>query len=252
MSAERRAAYWRRYWRVLERFRVTPRSATDLFLDRVLAGRPGRWLDAGCGRQTFPRWRLPDREKLAARGVHLMGCDLDLAALRDRADGTPLCGADLARLPYTSGAFEGVLSNMAFEHLTSPEPAVEELVRVTRPGGRILVHTVNARHYLALAARLTPFRFHRWIVARVEGRAVEDVYPTQYRANTEARLTGLFEARGCRLVWGGAVADLPLHVPVPVLFWLALGWGLLEVQLARLPGRGPWLKPNLLMEFERS
>lgn len=59
---------------------------------------------------------------------------------------------------------------------------MDELIRVTAPGGRIVIRTVNAPYYSAWIAHLTPQWFHEWIVARVEGRAAKDVYPTQYRA----------------------------------------------------------------------
>jgi hypothetical protein len=133
-----------------------------------------------------------------------------------------------------------------------PGSTVRELTRVTKLGGRILVHTVNGRHYAAWLARLTPFRFHQWIVARVERRAAKDVYPTQYRANTVSRLRGLFEAHGCHLVGGGLVDGIPLYLPYPGLFHLAIYGGLLERRLARLPGLRQVLRPNLLMEFERT
>ncbi len=190
-------------------------------------------------------------ERIASRGAVLFGCDLDRAALSDRVDAAPVCAATLDRLPFRSESFALVTSNMVFEHLDAPGMAVSELARVSRRGGRILVHTVNGRHYTAWAARLTPLWFHRFVVKRLEGRAPEDVYPTRYRANTEARLRSLFESHGCRHVGGGLIRGIPPHVPVPLLFWVAIVLGMAERWLARLPGIGVILKPNLLMEFER-
>jgi SAM-dependent methyltransferase len=248
-SAER----WKRYWRWVEHLDPGTRSPEDLFINQIVdrAG-TGRWLDAGCGRRSLPPWRAGDQQALADRGARLFGCDLDRAALRDREDGAPVCAANLTHLPFRDESFALVTSNMVFEHLDDPAPAVAELARVTALGGRIIVHTVNARHYLALAARVTPLRFHRRVVGRLEGRAPEDVYPTCYRANTVAALRGLFEARGCRHVEGGAIPGVPPNVPYPGLFWLGLGLGLVERRLARLPGARAVLRPNLLMHFERT
>ena len=75
--------------------------------------------------------------------------------------------------------------------------------------------------------------------------------PTQYRADTVGGLRGLFEVRGCRLVEGGLVEGIPLYLPYPGLFILAIRGGLPERRLARLPGLRQMLRPNLLMEFER-
>lgn len=244
---------WRRYFSVMERWDPEARSVQDLFVDRLITRSPeGRWLDAGCGRATFPTWRSHDQLLLAASGSRLFGCDQDFLALRDRRDGIPLCNAHLEALPYRDEAFSLVVANMVFEHIDHPIPTVAELVRVTRKGGHILVHTVNALHYLALLARFTPFRFHRWIVARVEGRAVGQVYPTRYRANTERRLCSLFAQAGCKRIWGGAMVDMPLHLPYPAVFWLAISWGLVERRLAQAPGLRHLLRPNLLIEFERN
>jgi hypothetical protein len=100
-------------------------------------------------------------------------------------------------------------------------------------------------------ARLTPYRFHQWIVERVERRAGKDVYPTQYRANTVGCLRRLFEGSGCRFVEGGLIDGIPMYVPYRGLFEVAIRLGVLERRLARLPGLRSFLRPNLLMEFER-
>jgi hypothetical protein len=100
-------------------------------------------------------------------------------------------------------------------------------------------------------ARFTPFRFHQWIVARLESRAGKDVYPTQYRVNTVARLRQLFEASNCRYVSGGLVEGIPLHVPYRWFFDIAIYVGLIERRLAKLPALRSFLRPNILIEFER-
>jgi SAM-dependent methyltransferase len=247
------AGWWQRYWRVVHRLDPSVKSPHDAYADRVLALAPGRrWLDAGCGRSSLPRWRHDECAALPQKGTRAFGCDADLLALHERIDEGPVCGAVLERLPFRDASFELVTSNMVFEHLDDPDGAVRELARVTRPGGRILVHTVNGRHYLAWIARATPHGFHEWIVGRLEGRAGKDVYPTRYRANTVAHLEALFGRQGCRKVGGGEIPGLPFRVPVPVVFWIALALGFLERALARLPGFARVLNANLLVEFERA
>ncbi len=240
---------WERYWRVVHRVDPKARSPQDLFLDRVLERIPGRrWLDAGCGRESFPHWR---REELARVETRFLGCDLDLEALHESVAPGRVCQATLEALPFADASFDVVTSNMVFEHLDRPEAVVTELLRVTAPGGRILVHTVNALHYQAWAARLTPHRVHERVVSRLEGRAAKDVYPVRYRANTDRSLRRLFESCGGRVVSGGPVPDVPLHLPYPGLFWIGIGLGLLERVLARLPGLGALLRANLILEVER-
>jgi SAM-dependent methyltransferase len=242
---------WERYWRAVHASDQTIRSPIDLFVDRVVNSARGRWLDAGCGRQSMPKWRNDELPRILERGTMLFGCDADLLALTERRDPGPVCGAMLDNLPFRDGSFDFISVNMVFEHLKTPQTTVRELARVTSPGGRILVHTVNGLHYYAWIARLTPFRFHQWIVARVEQRAGKDVYPTKYRANTVGRLRRLFEGSGCRLVYGGLVDGIPLYLPCRGLFNIAIRLGLFQRRLARLPGLGTFLHPNLLMEFEK-
>ena len=244
------ATSWKRYWALMERVAPGAVHPEDRLADRLVELAPGRsWLDAGCGRRSAPAWR-EDLGQVLESETRFFGCDLDCEALHDRLDRRAACGT-MDRLPFQNESFDVVSSNMVFEHIEHPESVVAELARVTRPGGRIVIHTVNARHYLALIARLTPFRFHQWAVSKIEGRPPEDVYPTQYRANTTSRLSELFEQVGCATVGGGEETTLPMHVPYRGLFWIAFGAGLLERLIARIPGIGTLGHPNLLMEFER-
>jgi SAM-dependent methyltransferase len=242
---------WERYWRFIHASDPAASSPFDVFVDRVASRARGRWLDAGCGRTSLPEWRRDDLRRVREGGAVLFGCDTDLDALTERRDPGPVCAATLDQLPYQNASFDFVSANMVFEHLVKPYAAVRELARVTRPGGRILVHTVNSLHYLAWMARLTPYRFHEWIVERVEGRAGKDVYPTRYRANTVGRLRRLFEDSSCRFVAGGLLEGIPLYLPYRGLFYIAIQAGMLERRLARLPGLRNVLCPNLLVEFER-
>lgn len=240
---------WRRYWHVVHRIDSSVRSPEDIFLDRLLDRIPGRrWLDAGCGRQSYPDWRRAEFETVESRFI---GCDLDASALQERATPGRICQATLEALPFADASFDVVMSNMVFEHLDEPKAVVAELLRVTVPGGRVLIHTVNALHYQAWAARWTPHWFHEWVVSRVEGRAAKDVYPVRYRANTSRRLRRLFESCEGRVVFWGEIRDIPLHLPYKGLFWIGIAFGFAERLLARIPGVGQMLRANLIIEIER-
>ena len=46
---------------------------------------------------------------------------------------------DAAALPFADGSFDAGSADRVFQHLAEPEAALRELVRVTRPGGRLVV-----------------------------------------------------------------------------------------------------------------
>src|SRR3989304_5032789 len=47
------------------------------------------------------------------------------------------------RLPYASAAFDLVLSHEVLEHVPDDRRTVEEILRVLRPGGRLVLFTPN-------------------------------------------------------------------------------------------------------------
>jgi SAM-dependent methyltransferase len=105
----------------------------------------GAWvLDVGCGPATDT---LPLAALAGPRG-HVAGVDQDAAmvAEADRraraagaADRVEHHVADATALPFTDGRFDAVRCERLFMHLPDPEGALREMIRVARPGGRIVV-----------------------------------------------------------------------------------------------------------------
>jgi ubiquinone/menaquinone biosynthesis C-methylase UbiE len=98
-------------------------------------------LDAGCGSGLFT-------EPLIARGARVIGLDTSLpmlVAARDTLDARvflPLAG-DIGALPFADDSFDGCVSITALEFIADGRQAIDELFRVTRSGGQVLVATLN-------------------------------------------------------------------------------------------------------------
>ena len=102
------------------------------------AGRAGAVLvDAGCGGGLL----APHVERLGYRhvGVDLRRSGLEHSAARGV---TPVHG-DVTALPLADGAADVVVAGEILEHVTDLQAAVAELCRVLRPGGLLVLDTVN-------------------------------------------------------------------------------------------------------------
>ena len=116
------------------------RAAWDRILDLVVpAGGGLRCLDAGCGTGFLSF-------ELAARGHDVTGVDFApamLAEARRKAAARDVAirfeEADAERLPWPAGSFDLVISRHLLWTLPHPEAAVDEWIRVLRPGGRLIV-----------------------------------------------------------------------------------------------------------------
>jgi 2-polyprenyl-6-hydroxyphenyl methylase/3-demethylubiquinone-9 3-methyltransferase len=103
------------------------------------AARPGAVLvDAGCGGGLL----APHVRRLGYRHV---GVDLRRAGLEQSADRgvTPVTG-DVTALPLADGCADVVVAGEILEHVTDLPGAVAELCRVLRPGGLLVLDTVNS------------------------------------------------------------------------------------------------------------
>jgi ubiquinone/menaquinone biosynthesis C-methylase UbiE len=97
-----------------------------------------RLLDAGSGTGIFTRSFLD-------QGAAVTGLDISWAMLRRGLARSPFPAAvaDMTALPFCDAVFDQAVSVAALEFIADGRLAVAELFRVTRPGGRIVVATLN-------------------------------------------------------------------------------------------------------------
>lgn len=134
-------AFWRQGgYEYPTRRDVLYNAALDDHVRQVAEAGPWpRVLDLGCGVRPLP-------PGLAGGGV--VRADLSVEAVRraravDAAAGRSFATVDGAQLPFPDGAFDLLLFVEAIEHVLHVDRVLDEIARVLRPGGTLLVTVAN-------------------------------------------------------------------------------------------------------------
>ncbi|HWG41263.1 MAG TPA: class I SAM-dependent methyltransferase [Gemmataceae bacterium] len=147
------------------------------------------WADLGCGREIFPDNRT-SAQILADRCDILVGVDPDIT-LEENNLVHQRVRSSIEDF-QTDQTFSLVTLRMVAEHIADPDRTLQALSRITRPGGKVVVFTVNQWTPLALLARFIPFRFHHAIKKFIWKTEEKDTFPVAYRMNSRKQLAKLF------------------------------------------------------------
>ncbi len=112
----------------------------------ALAARPGQTvLDVAAGTAV-------STVEFAAGGVHAIACDFSQGMLRAGASrDVPKIAGDAMALPLADASVDGVVISFGLRNVADPDAALREFLRVTRPGGRLVVCEFSSPTW-------TPFR----------------------------------------------------------------------------------------------
>ncbi|HVB17692.1 MAG TPA: methyltransferase domain-containing protein [Stellaceae bacterium] len=127
------------------------RAAWDRILDLVMPAGPARdALDAGCGTGFLSL-------EMAARGHRVTGVDFApamIAAAKTKAAAQGLAirfeQADAENLPFAPASFDLAISRHVLWTLPHPQAAIDEWLRLLRPGGRLAI--IDGAQYNEAAA----------------------------------------------------------------------------------------------------
>jgi dolichol-phosphate mannosyltransferase len=156
-----------RYWQ-RQRFR---------HVTALIAGH-GPTLDVGCGSSRI----------IGALPPGSVSLDILMRKLRHaRKFGTDLAQASAFRLPFGEASFPCVLCSQVIEHVPKESPILDELCRVLKPGGRLVIGTPDYGGW-------------QWpAVEAVYQRAMPSAYADEHIAHyTRRELVEFFRARGYR------------------------------------------------------
>ena len=122
---------------------------------------PARVLDVGTGggqipvllTRRRPEWRIWGVDR--SQAMLLAGADDVAAASREarrvaRPFSLGLAAAEARRLPFSDGALDLVVSNSLLHHLADPTPVLDEIARVVRPVGGVLLRDLRRLPRIAL------------------------------------------------------------------------------------------------------
>ena len=202
-----------------------------------LAFSPGsRVLDAGCGDGVYCEW-------LSRQGHALVvGMDISrriLATARSnvahRGDVNAICflAGNLEQLPFADASFDAIVCSQVIEHLLDDQAGLNELYRVLRSSGQLVISTDNYDN-LVTRGLGAPTRLVRALLRRQSWQ-----YPFPHRHYRLTEFRALVGGAGFRVERAETYRfSLPyLLSRVPGLTFL-LDW--IEARLIRLPGVRKW------------
>ena len=159
------------------------------WLEEAVPVEGGAALDAGCGRQSQLK---PFRKRI----TRFIGVDIHEPS-RNLRWLDEFVIADVCRdaAAFPEGSFDVALSSFTVEHFQDPEGAFTTLARWLRPGGWLVITTVNRRHpfvdaYLSLPDGL------RSRVQPIVKASEADAHPLVGACNTPAELRDALTAAG--------------------------------------------------------
>ena len=213
-QARRRARIWRRRMERVE----------------ALASPPGGLLDVGCGTGVFLRLAQ-------GRGWEVTGTELSPYAARAAGgNGLRVLEGEIWEANFPAGAFDVVTCWHAIEHASHPRRVIEEMYRVLRPGGWLVLATPNLEDHIFRAAYV--LARGRW--PRLYESGAREVHLFHFSARTLRTLVASagFEVvevgfdRGAAAVWGKGMVNGLAYV------WFrltGLNWGMALELIARKP-----------------
>lgn len=187
-------------------------------------------LELGCGAGTYVRY-------LAGLGHSVVGVDYARSSLGRAVEADPgrkgrYVAADGYDLPFRPASFDLVVCIGVLQASGGPERILDEIARITRPGGFVVVEALNAFELPRMTRRLAE---------RIAGR------PPRLHAHPPSRVRRWLEARHTRLVrlvevylpprrlpWLGRLLDQP---PVSSLLERVPATGLLGAHAFWFVGR---------------
>jgi ubiquinone/menaquinone biosynthesis C-methylase UbiE len=143
-------------------------------INELLRPRSGeKLLDAGCGTGVFTIDFLAAGSQVA--GIDISLPMLSLARQKTRPYRFSAVHGDMLHLPFHDRSFDKAVSITALEFIADAEGAINELFRVTRSGGYVIVATLNSLSPWATRRRAKTERGQKHILENAFYRSPEEL-----------------------------------------------------------------------------
>jgi ubiquinone/menaquinone biosynthesis C-methylase UbiE len=122
------------------------------FIDSVIRLIPGdgvKVLDVACGNGNF---LARAEKKFKTYGVDISPAAIKLASKKLRS--TDLRVASATKLPFKRGSFDAVTCLGSLEHFPDMDKSLEEMKRVVKDDGLVIIHVPNSRYLVHMALRI--------------------------------------------------------------------------------------------------
>ncbi|HEY1629080.1 MAG TPA: methyltransferase domain-containing protein [Tepidisphaeraceae bacterium] len=126
-------------------------------LRKRLAGGTGRLLDIGCGTGAF---QAAVRELGPGYVAEYVGVDIAQYAGFPKGAGFQQADLNQPTWPIEDGVAEVTVSLETIEHVENPRAFFREIVRITKPGGFVLVSTPNQLTWLSLLTLIVKSQYN--------------------------------------------------------------------------------------------
>lgn len=156
-----------------------------------------RVLDVGCGLGMYVR-------KMRAYSPAVFGVEIDEERAREANRELRLIAVAAAEhLPFPTGSFDVVLSHEMIEHVSDDRQTMAEMVRVLRPGGRLVLFCPNRLWFFETHGHFWRGRYHEgntplinWLPDVLRNRLAPHV-----RAYTAGQVRALLQGLPARVVY---------------------------------------------------
>ena len=166
----------------------------DITNDVLSAGQTARWRRAVV-RAVDPRpgehvldlaaGTMTSTQPFLAAGAAAIGCDFSLGMLREgrtRSPEVPAVAGDATQLPFADDSFDAVTISFGLRNIVDPAAGLKEMVRVTKPGGRLVICEFSTPTNTAL--RIAYLEYLMKALPGIAGRVASNPEAYQYLAES--------------------------------------------------------------------